>query len=86
MKTISFNINDYVLVKLTDIGRRYLRDNHDNFMVRIGKSLFDYVPPKEDNEGWSRWQMWSLMQELGKHQRMGFEPPFELEIKIEVNT
>lgn len=40
--------------------------------------------PAQDKDGWSRWQAWSLMQDLGPHISMGMNPPFETTIRVEV--
>lgn len=63
-----FNVNDKVLVKLNDYGRSCL--------IGDGRTL-----PKEDKNGWSEWQLWCLMEELGPHLMMG-QSPFESDIKI----
>ena len=87
MKPIDFNINDHVLVRLTDHGREILRKNHDEFASQIkGLGALEYVPPKEDRGGWSRWQLWCLMAHLGESISMGHrELPFETTIRIDVN-
>jgi len=82
------NINDMVKVRLTDEGRRLHRANHDEFVngikTRSGKPItLEYDAPKEDTDGWSRWQLWSLMQEFGHHMSLGRNPPFETEIEVE---
>lgn len=83
---VAFNINDYVMVKLTDYGRQCLRKNYDDLKAYYGGKLgFDYTPPKEDKDGWSKWQAWSLMADLGKHILMGFDPPFKTTIKVMLN-
>lgn len=83
----TFNINDYVRVKLTDEGRKLLREQHASFMDAIkahGGKPWDYEPPKEDAEGWSRWQMHNLMEALGHACTMGRPVPFETEIQLEL--
>jgi hypothetical protein len=82
---VTFNINDYVQVRLTDRGRACLRENYDKLNAAYGGKLtFKHTPPKEDKDGWSRWQAWSLMQDLGPHISMGMNPPFEPTIRVEV--
>lgn len=77
MKTlIPFNVNDYILVKLTEkgeliYGRSYARWN--------------LTPPARE-DGWVRMQMWDFMQMFGEHSRMGSELPYETAIKIEVEV
>jgi hypothetical protein len=85
---VEFNINENVMVKLTDHGRRCLYKAYENLKAIYGENLgYDYKPPDEDENGWSEWQMWRLMAELGgKNISMGFNPPFEPTIKIIVGS
>jgi hypothetical protein len=83
-KTIDFNINDYVLVKLTDVGRMELKRIYTDLNKNLNGIMGDYTPPVEDSEGWSRWQMWDLMNKLGSVMRYFVDPPFNTDIKIEV--
>lgn len=81
---IEFNVNNHVLVKLTDHGRACLRKNYDDLNAACGGKLgFKFALPKEDKDGWSRWQAWSLMSDLGPHISIGMNPPFETTIRIE---
>ena len=82
MALINFNINNHVLVKLTDVGREELRRQH-NDLFRNCLAEHPFHPPKEDENGWSRWQQWTLMEELGSKCGMGQNMPFETEIKFE---
>lgn len=78
-----FNINENVKVRLTDYGRRLHKENWSRLVAMAGRPKgWDYSPPKEDAEGWSEWQLWTLMQELGPHIHMGGDNPFDLEIEI----
>ena len=78
-----FNVNDHVKVKLTDVGRRAIVKNHERL---FGARANQYPMRKvdEDADGWSRWQLWDLMQEFGPHIVSGCHPPFETTIEIEV--
>lgn len=80
--TMEFNINDKVRVKLTDHGRKVLESDHNKFWKKVGKEVM-YIPPVEDSDGWSSWQLWNLMQELGPHIYIGCEIPFETTIEFE---
>lgn len=83
---LPFNMNDYVRVRLTDFGRARLREQHDELyrlVVASGGEAREWVPPKEDADGWSEWQLWSLMQRLGQHIYLGMPtPPFDTSIQI----
>ena len=81
---VEFNINDHVYVKLTEFGHECLRKNHealwaDSRIVNVPA----YTPPQEDGCGWSRWQLWKLMQELGPYITLGEQTPFDTTIRIE---
>ena len=67
---MNFNVNDYVRVRLTQVGRDHL--------ARIKRP-----PPDEDESGWSRWQLWDLMHVFGARCFNGCSIPFETSIEIE---
>ena len=70
--TLPFNINHEVLVRLTDKGRKIVAEDPDGA-----------YPYTEDENGWSKWQLWVLMQVFGQHCWNGVkELPFETEIKV----
>lgn len=77
-----FNINCCVKVRLTDLGRKIHREAHDD-LVRQYPKAGAYRPPEEDADGWSKWQMWCLMQEFGPHISLGMHQPIEAGILIE---
>lgn len=76
-----FNINNYVRVKLNDQGRKICKDYHDN-LFKNSRMKPEYTPPAEDDDGWSKWQMWELMQKFGPHIYLGGEVPFDTQIEI----
>lgn len=82
---IEFNINHYVCVKLTEEGREELKRQHEELYSVLPERLRDttFTPKKEDSDGWSKWQMWSLMNTFGHMVRIGVKQPFETTIKIE---
>lgn len=80
---IPFNINHEVRVRLTDKGRRVLLDNHNSLYANTNlPQPPKYIPPKEDEEGWSVWQLWYLINQLGNHFVMGLDGVIETEIEI----
>ena len=81
---MEFNVNEKVRVKLTDHGRTVHAADHALFWA--GTTLPPekrpaYMPPKEDAEGWSEWQLWTLMEAFGKHTHMGCKNCFETTIE-----
>ena len=75
-----FNINNQVSIKLTDVGRELLIKQHDELFSH--RSPRQYMPPKEV-DGWSKWQLWEVMEAFGPFVSMGFVLPFEPTIRIE---
>lgn len=82
-----FNINDYVRVRLTDFGRKVHRERFRKLNAQIPLHAdLEYTPPKEDENGWSEWQMWCLIDTFGEHVGMCKEQPFETGIEIQQST
>ena len=81
---MDFNINHKVRVKLTDEGREALKKRHRDFWSEVGRPSEPYTPPIEDAEGWSEWQLWCLMQELGAYFMLGVNAPIETTIQFVV--
>lgn len=67
---MKFNVNNYVKVKLTKRGKEIMEE--EGVMSK----------PKPDAEGFSKFQMWELMQIFGNYVYNGCEIPFEMEIEI----
>ena len=86
MKTINFNVNNHVRVRLTTHGKECLRKNYNELAAQFpgGKLGFEFKLPKEDSVGWSEWQMWDLMYQLGRYVYNGCDAPFLTEIQIEI--
>lgn len=80
---VKFNLNDHVLVKVTSEGIEALRENHDQLNAFLGGRLSDFTPPQVDENGYTRMQLWCVMQEFGPHIRMGNLPPIETEMFFE---
>lgn len=78
---IKFNINDKVRVRLTDSGRKAYAEDFE----KTCGSLNGFTPAVEV-DGWSTWQLWSLMSwakpQAGQYLNSPNEPPFETEIEI----
>ena len=80
---MKINLNDYVWVKLTEHGKKIHKERYDE-LVRMTGGLwkYEYEPVKEDEDGWSRWQFWCLMEAFGAHVSMGLEAPFETTLRV----
>ena len=76
---MDFDINDKVRVRLTPHGRAVHATSHAELCARIpALARWDYIAPVEDADGWSEWQMWSLMATFGAHMRTDVPQCFEL--------
>lgn len=82
---MQINLNSTVKVKLTQLGRDRHRSNHYDFwngvMLRLREAP-SYVPPLEDENGWSIWSLWELIQSFGKYSTKGGNLCFESEIDV----
>jgi hypothetical protein len=65
---IVFNMNDYVKVKLNELG----------FTILETKISYH----KLDNEGYLTLPLWELMQLFGEHLFLGCKVPFETNIQL----
>jgi hypothetical protein len=81
---MKFNINHDVRVKLTDRGMSLHKESHDKFWAQFEREAPKYTPPKEDADGWSTWQLWTLMHDFGPYISM-FDTPFETEIELVIS-
>lgn len=72
-----FNINDHVRVKLTPRGHAL----HRQHFAELG--CLQYFAPEIDDEGWTRFQLWSLMSIFGQYMSCGGELVFETTIRME---
>lgn len=79
---VKININDIVLVKLTEAGEMLLKQNHEDFRRSVPK-IGSYHPPKKDDQGRTSFQLWDLMNTFGYQLTLGSSHlPFETDIEI----
>lgn len=79
---IEFNTNHEVQIRLTEWAREYLPGWHQRTWAELGRPQEEYVPPQEDDDGWSTWQLWVVMQTFGSTLYNGGPNPFETTIRI----
>jgi hypothetical protein len=75
------NVNDYVKVKLTEKGHEILKSQHDE-LREYASYLGDYIEPKTDDAGFTKFQLWTLMETFGPYIGMCKSPPFGVIIRI----
>jgi hypothetical protein len=81
---MTINLNDIVFIKLTDKGRQVYKEWHDDYNKKYPVKL-TYRPPKEDENGYSRWKLYEIMQYFGNvlyPHLWGDDLPFETTIEI----
>ena len=78
---MKFNINANVKVKLKPHAIAELKRQH-NELLEVAPNIGEFNAPKVDEDGYSQFQMWSLMGQLGHLCQLGLEPPFDTEIII----
>lgn len=78
------NINSIIKVKLTEYGKRVLKEQHAAFCKQHPQVKLAYTKPVEDKDGYSRWQLWTLMKYFGPHIGMAMEPVFECGVFVDV--
>lgn len=79
---MKFNLNHDVRVKLTPFGIQKLEEDHNRINASCNGALGPFVPPQVDAEGWSKMQMWVVMNKLGPYFINGGPVPLETEIDI----
>lgn len=79
---MKFNINDTVLVKITDRGMEILRNNHDYALGHLSEK-FPFEEPAKDENGYSSMQLYQLARHFGTYFALGeVELPIGTEIII----
>lgn len=83
-KTI--NVNNVVKVKLNEHGLKILREQRADLVASLPekaqKAMGEYSPPYVDKEGWSRFQLWILMNHFGPYMQLGAHMPFDSAIQV----
>lgn len=74
----SFNVNHYVKVKLTDLGKEIYKHHDDEFLKEFPN--LKPIPLDIDEQGYCKFQLWHFMNIFGEHFGNGFP------LVIESNT
>ena len=64
---IRINLNDWVKVKLTDWGKEIYYHQWDGKNQIAGKEIFKPKFPREDENGYTKFQLWHFMELYGEH-------------------
>lgn len=86
-KTITINLNDIVKVKLTDAGKNIYYHQNDELNEAIrqrgGRPVEAHMPTVDD-DGYTSFQLHTLMEIYGPHIAMWKALPFETNMLYEV--
>ena len=70
-KPLRINLNEWVKVKLTDLGKEIYYHQFDELNNTYGREIIKPSFPSEDKDGYTRFQLWEFMQLYGPHIGMG---------------
>lgn len=76
---IKFNVNNYVKVKLTELGKNIYQQRMKELNNMSIRWHFD-TEPKLDEEGYYKAQLHEIMNMFGSYCQNGFDIPFETNI------
>ena len=73
MNDIRINLNEDIKVKLTDLGKDIYYHQFYELNRQCGKIVYKPSFPKEDAEGYTKFQLWVFIEIYGKY--IGMEKP-----------
>lgn len=86
-KPIRLNLNEPIKVKLTDLGKEIYYHQYDRVNQIAGREICKPKFPKEDENGYTEFQLWCFMELYGEHIGMTLPNVIEpLEIVYERRT
>jgi len=83
MEQIKFNINHSVKVKVTEYGYEVWLA-HENKFVHFSGTIkpvtIEELKAKQDEDGYTKFQLWDMMSIFGSKMQMGFKNPIDTNI------
>ena len=70
LEPICINLNEPIKVKLTDWGKEIYYHQYDRTNQIAGREICKPRFPKEDENGYTEFQLWHFMELYGKHMGM----------------
>ena len=67
---IRINLNEPIKVKLTDWGKEIYYHQYDRTNQIVGREICKPKFPKEDENGYTEFQLWCFMELYGEHMGM----------------
>lgn len=71
------NLNDFIKVKLTPLGKEIYYHRFDEINTTWGREICKPTYPKEDENGYTKFQLWIFMELYGQH--LGLAKPNVIE-------
>lgn len=67
MNEVRINLNEFIKVKLTDLGKDIYYHQFDELNQQWGRIVCKPSFPKEDAEGYTKFQLWNFIEIYGEH-------------------
>lgn len=67
---IRINLNEPIKVKLTDLGKEIYYHQYDRINQIAGRKICEPKFPKEDENGYTEFQLWCFIELYGEHMGM----------------
>lgn len=67
---IRINLNEYIKVRLTDLGKEIYYHQYDRLNQSVGREICKPRFPKEDENGYTEFQLWCFIELYGMHMGM----------------
>lgn len=64
---IRINLNEYIKVKLTDLGKEIYYHQYDRLNQCVGREICKPMFPKEDENGYTEFQLWCFIELYGEY-------------------
>lgn len=64
---MKINLNELVKVKLTDLGKEIFYHRYDKINKAVGREVCKPRYPTEDENGYTKFQLWDFIQLYGEY-------------------
>lgn len=85
-KTVIFNLNSNIKVRLNEIGQAMLDSYYDSIREKMPPRLKDKIKtPTQDINGYTELQMNDVICIFGAYMEQTINPPFSMDVLIDVD-
>lgn len=67
MSEVRINLNEPIMVKLTDLGKEIYYHRFDDLNQWAGRTVIKPSFPAEDPDGYTAFQLWAFIELYGNH-------------------